>query len=426
MLITQFITHSFKKPMEYLKKADAKVYKALKGEEKRQEEGMELIASENYVSKAVLEALGTVFTNKYSEGYPGRRYYGGQEFTDVIETLAIDRAKELFGAEHVNVQPLSGAPANLEVYAAVLKPGDTVLGMNLSHGGHLTHGHPLTLPAKIYNFVRYETEPNGTIDYDKLMELAKKEKPKMILAGFSSYTRQLKYKKFREIADEVGAILMIDIAHIAGLIAGKAIPNPVKYFDIVTTTTHKTLRGPRGGMIMCKKEFAKAIDKSVFPGLQGGPHMNNIAAKAVAFGEALRPSFQKYAKQVLLNAKTLENELKSLGYTMCFGGKTENHMMVIDMMGTSGVSGKEAEEAIDKIGITVNKNVIPNETRGPLDPSGVRLGVPAVTTRGMKEKQMKMIALWIHQAIENRDNEKELKKIHKEVIVLCKKFPMYK
>ena len=411
--------------MEYLKKADAKVYKALKGEEKRQEEGMELIASENYVSKAVLEALGTVFTNKYSEGYPGRRYYGGQEFTDVVETLAIDRAKQLFGAEHVNVQPLSGAPANLEVYAAVLQPGDTVLGMNLAHGGHLTHGHPLTFPAKIYNFVRYETEPNGTIDYDKLMELAKKEKPKMILAGFSSYTRQLKYKKFREIADEVGAILMIDIAHIAGLIAGKAIPNPVKYFDIVTTTTHKTLRGPRGGMIMCKKEFAQAIDKSVFPGLQGGPHMNNIAAKAVAFGEALKPSFQKYSKQVLANAKVLENELKTLGYTMCFGGKTQNHMMVIDMIGTNGVSGKEAEEAIDKIGITVNKNVIPNETRGPLDPSGVRLGVPAVTTRGMKEKQMIMIARWIHLAIENRENDKELKKIHKEVIVLCKKFPMY-
>ena len=412
--------------MEYLKKADKQVYKALKGEEKRQEEGMELIASENYVSKAVLETLGTVFTNKYSEGYPGRRYYGGQEFTDVVETLAIERAKKLFGAQHVNVQPLSGAPANLEVYAAVLQPGDTVLGMNLSHGGHLTHGHPLTLPAKIYNFVRYETEPDGTIDYDKLMELAKKEKPKMILAGFSSYTRQLKYKKFREIADEVGAILMIDIAHIAGLIAGKAIPNPVKYFDIVTTTTHKTLRGPRGGMIMCKKEFAQAIDKSVFPGLQGGPHMNNIAAKAVAFGEALKPSFQKYSKQVLANAKVLENELKTLGYAMCFGGKTQNHMMVIDMMSTNGVSGKEAEEAIDKIGITVNKNVIPNETRGPLDPSGVRIGVPAVTTRGMKEKQMIMIARWMHLAIENRNNEKELKKIHKEVIALCKKFPLYK
>ncbi len=385
---------------------------------------MELVASENYVSGAVLEALGSVFTNKYSEGYPGKRYYGGQRYTDVVEKLAINRAKKLFGAEHINVQPLSGAPANMIAYSAVLKPGDKVLGMDLSHGGHLTHGHPVTLSAKIYNFVRYKTEPGGLIDYKKLEKLAIKEKPKLILAGFSAYTRQLDYKKFQQIGKKVGAITMIDIAHIAGLIAGKAIPNPVPYFDIVTTTTHKTLRGPRGGMIMCKVKFAKAIDKAAFPGFQGGPHMNNICALAVALGEALRPSFIKYARQILKNAKILEKELRRCGFKIMFGG-TDNHMVLVDVFSSKGVTGKEAEHTLDEVGITLNKNMIPDDPRGPMDPSGIRIGVPAVTTRGMKEKEIKMIAGWINEAIENRKNKKTLKQIHKEVISLCKKFPIY-
>lgn len=397
----------------------------MQGELKRQQEGMELIASENYVSEGVLEALGSVFTNKYSEGYPSHRYYGGQEFTDVAETLAIERAKKLFGAEHVNVQPHSGAPANMIAYSAVLKPGDTVLGMDLSHGGHLTHGHPVTLSAQIYNFVRYKTDKSGKIDYKELEKMALKHKPKLILAGFSAYTRQLDYKKFQAIAKKVGAISMFDIAHIAGLIAGKALPNPVPYFDIVTTTTHKTLRGPRGGMIMCKKEFAKAIDKSAFPGFQGGPHMNNVAAKAVAFGEALKPSFKTYAKQILKNAKVLETELKKHGFKLMFGG-TDNHMVLVDIFGSKGVTGKEAEEALDKIGITLNKNMIPDDPRSPFDPSGVRIGVPAITTRGMKEKEIRIISKWIKDAIENHKDEKFLKKLHQEVIKLCKRFPIYK
>ncbi|HOX10636.1 MAG TPA: serine hydroxymethyltransferase [Candidatus Moranbacteria bacterium] len=408
-----------------LKKQDSAVYKAMQGELKRQQEGMELIASENYVSEAVLEALGSVFTNKYSEGYPSHRYYGGQEFTDIAETLAIDRAKKLFGAEHVNVQPHSGAPANMIAYSAVLKPGDTVLGMDLSHGGHLTHGHPVTLSAQIYNFIRYKTDKSGKIDYKELEKMAVKHKPKLILAGFSAYTRQLDYKKFQAIAKKVGAISMFDIAHIAGLIAGKALLNPVPYFDIVTTTTHKTLRGPRGGMIMCKKEFAKAIDKSAFPGFQGGPHMNNVAAKAVAFGEALKPSFKTYAKQILKNAKVLETELKKHGFKLMFGG-TDNHMVLVDIFGSKGVTGKEAEEALDKIGITLNKNMIPDDPRSPFDPSGVRIGVPAITTRGMKEKEIRIISKWIKDAIENHKDEKFLKKLHQEVIKLCKRFPIYK
>ena len=407
-----------------LKKQDPQVYKSMLGELKRQQEGMELIASENYVSEAVLEALGSVFTNKYSEGYPGHRYYGGQKYTDVAENLAIERAKKLFGAEHVNVQPHSGAPANMIVYSAVLKPGDTVLGMDLSHGGHLTHGHPVTLSAQIYNFVRYKTNRSGKIDYEELEKMAIKHKPKLILAGFSAYTRQLDYKKFQAIAKKVGAISMFDVAHIAGLIAGKALPNPVPYFNIVTTTTHKTLRGPRGGMIMCKKEFAKAIDKAAFPGFQGGPHMNNVAAKAVAFGEALKPSFKKYARQVIKNAKVLENELRKHGFKLMFGG-TDNHMVLVDVFSSKGVTGKEAEEALDKIGITLNKNMIPDDPRSPFDPSGVRIGVPAVTTRGMKEKEIKMIARWIKDAVENHKDEKKLKALHKEVIALCKKFPIY-
>jgi glycine hydroxymethyltransferase len=409
--------------MNQLKK-DKEVYKATVGELKRQQEGMELIASENYVSEAVLQALGSVFTNKYSEGYPGKRYYGGQKYTDEIEILAINRAKKLFGAEHINVQPLSGAPANMIAYSAVLKPGDKILGMDLSHGGHLTHGHPVTLSAKIYKFVRYKTKADGLIDYKELEKMAVKEKPKMILAGFSAYTRQLDYKKFQSIAKKVGAITMIDIAHIAGLIAGKVIPSPVPFFDIVTTTTHKTLRGPRGGMIMCKNKFAKAIDKAAFPGFQGGPHMNVIAAKAVAFGEALKSEFKKYTKQILKNAKVLEKELKQHGFKIMFGG-TDNHMVLVDVFGSFGVTGMEAQHALDEVGISLNKNMIPDDPRGPMDPSGIRIGVPAITTRGMKEKEVKMICGWIKEAIENHKNKKVLFKIHKEVMNLCKKFPIY-
>jgi len=411
--------------MKNLKKQDKQIYQAIKNEEKRQEEGLEMIASENYVSKAVLEALGTVFTNKYSEGYPGKRYYGGQEFTDVVENLAITRAKKLFKAQHINVQPLSGAPANMIVYSAILKPGDKVLGMDLSHGGHLTHGHPVTLSAQIYNFVRYKTTETGEIDYDELEKMAKKEKPKLMLAGFSAYTRQINYRRFTQIAKKVGAVTMFDIAHIAGLIAGKALPNPVLYFDIVTTTTHKTLRGPRGGMIMCKKKYAQAIDKATFPGFQGGPHMNNIVAKAVSFGEALKPSFKTYAKNVIKNAKILEKELSKYGFKIMFG-KTENHMLLIDVFSSKGVSGKEAEIALDEIGITINKNMIPDDPKSPFDPSGIRIGTPAVTTRGMKEKEIKKIANWINTAIENHQDVEILNILQKEVKELCKKFPLYK
>lgn len=410
--------------LENLKKQDPKIYDLIAGEKKRQQEGMELIASENYVSHAVLEALGSEFTNKYSEGYPGKRYYGGQMFTDPLENLAIERAKKLFGADHVNVQPHSGAPANMIAYNAVLKPGDTVLGMDLSHGGHLTHGHPLTLSAQIYNFIGYKTNANGEIDYAELEKLALKHKPKLILAGFSAYTRQIDYKKFTNIAKKVGAISMFDIAHIAGLIAGKAIENPVPFFDIVTTTTHKTLRGPRGGMIMCKAEFAKAIDKSAFPGFQGGPHMNNIAAKAVAFAEALKPSFKTYAKQVVKNAKVLEKELVKRGYKLMFGG-TDYHMVLVDVMGSKGVTGKEAEHALDEAGITVNKNMIPDDPRSPMDPSGIRVGVQAITSRGMKEKEIKMIAQWIDEIITAHDNAEKLAKIRKDVVKFCKKYPIY-
>lgn len=410
--------------MKNLKKQDKQIYSAITGEMKRQQEGMELIASENYVSQAVLEALGSVFTNKYSEGYPGKRYYGGQEYTDVVESLAIERAKKLFGAEHVNVQPHSGAPANMIAYNAVLAPGDTVLGMDLSHGGHLTHGHPLTLSAHIYNFIGYKTGKDGLIDYKELEKMAVKHKPKLILAGFSAYTRQVDYKKFQAIAKKVGAISMFDIAHIAGLVAGKAIENPVPFFDIVTTTTHKTLRGPRGGMIMCKAEFAKAIDKSAFPGFQGGPHMNNITAKAVAFGEALKPAFKTYAKQVIKNAKVLETELKKRGYEIMFGG-TDYHMVLIDVMTSKGVTGKEAEHALDTAGITVNKNMIPDDPRSPMDPSGIRVGVQAITSRGMKEKEIKTIVQWIDAIITAHDDKKTLAEIKKDVTKFCKKYPIY-
>ncbi|MGB2791599.1 MAG: serine hydroxymethyltransferase [Candidatus Moraniibacteriota bacterium] len=407
-----------------LKKTDGKVMLAIAGEMKRQEEGLEMIASENYASPAVIETLGTVFTNKYSEGYPGRRYYGGQEFTDVVETLAIDRAKKLFGAEHVNVQPLSGASANMSAYAALLQPGDTVLGMDLSHGGHLTHGHPVTFTSKIFRFVRYKTEADGSIDYRKLEALAKVEKPKLLLAGFSSYTRQIDYAKFVAVGKKVGAITMMDMAHIAGLVAGGVVPNPVEYFDIVTTTTHKTLRGPRGGMILSREQFAKDIDKAVFPGIQGGPHMNIIAAKAVAFQEASKASFKKYASQMLKNATKLSVEFQRRGYYVLFGG-TENHMILIDVWRTLGVSGREAETLLDAIGITINKNVIPDETRSPMDPSGIRIGVPAVTTRGMKERDIQKIVEWMDQALRSKGDERCLKVLRKEVRVLCKRFPLY-
>lgn len=408
-----------------MKEADTKISEATKGEIKRQEDGLEMIASENYASVAVIEALGTVFTNKYSEGYPGHRYYGGQMFTDVIETLAIERAKKLFGAEHANVQPLSGAAANMSVYAALLSPGDTVLGMDLSHGGHLTHGHPVTFMSKIFRFIRYKTEANGSIDYRKLEALAKEEKPKLLLAGFSSYTRQIDYKKFTAIGKKVGAFTMMDMAHIAGLVAGGVVPNPVQYFDIVTTTTHKTLRGPRGGMILCRQKFAKDIDKSVFPGIQGGPHMNIVAAKAIAFQEALRPSFKKYATQILKNAKTLEEEFRKHGYTVLFGG-TDNHMILVDVWGSLGVGGKEAEVLLDAIGITLNKNVIPDDARSPMDPSGIRIGVPAITTRGMKENDIRKISGWMDMALRSKGDEKVLKSLRKEVLTLCKKFPLYR
>lgn len=410
--------------MHILKKVDSSVWRAIAGEERREEEGIELIASENYVSQAVLEALGSVMTNKYSEGYPGRRYYGGQTFTDQVETIAIERAKKLFGAEHANVQPHSGAQANLAAYAALLKPGDTVLGMDLSHGGHLTHGHPVTLPAQVYRFVRYKTEPDGTIDYQKLERLAKKEKPKLMLAGFSSYTRQVDYRKFTAIARRVGAVSMMDMAHIAGMIAGRALPNPVPYFDVVTATTHKTLRGPRGGLILCKKAWAKAIDKAVFPGTQGGPHMHVVAAKAVAFGEALRPVFRTYAKQILKNAKVLEREFRRRGVTIVFG-KTDNHMIVLDVVTSYGVAGKEAETWLDAAHITLNKNVIPDDPRGPLDPSGVRIGVPAMTTRGMKEREVVQVVEAIDTVLRSKGDPKALRVVGKRVMALCKKFPVY-
>ena len=408
----------------YLKKADPAIWKAVMGEAKREEEGIEMIASENYVSRAVLETLGTTLTNKYSEGYPGKRYYGGQTYTDAVETLAIERVKKLFGAEHANVQPHSGAQANLAVYAALLEPGDTVLGMDLSHGGHLTHGHPVTLPAKVYRFVRYETEPDGTIDYKKLEALAIKEKPKLLLAGFSSYTRQLDYAKFKLIAKKVGAYSMMDMAHIAGLVAAKALPNPVSYFDVVTATTHKSLRGPRGGIVLCREALAKAIDKAVFPGIQGGPHMQVIAAKAVSFGEALRPSFRTYGKQVLKNAKVLETAFSTLGFEIVFG-KTENHMVLIDVVKSHGITGKEGETLLDAVGITVNKNVIPNDPRGPIDPSGLRIGVPAMTTRGMKEKEVKIIARIIDEALRSKGKKPVLKSLLQEIKTLCRSFPVY-
>lgn len=379
-----------------------------------------MIPSENFVSVDVLRALGSILTNKYSEGYSGKRYYGGCENIDDVEDLAIARAKQLFQAEHVNVQPLSGAPANIAVYFALLKPGDKVLGMHLAHGGHLTHGHPVTYMAKIYDFIRYTTTANGEIDYEDIEAKAREHKPKIILVGYSAYSREIDYKRIQKIADEVGAVTMADIAHIAGLIASGLMNNPVPIFDIVTTTTHKTLRGPRGGMIMCKQKYAEIIDKAVFPGFQGGPHENNIAAKAVAFAEALTPEYKVYAKQIMLNAKVLEKKFNEAGYKICFGG-TDNHLLLVDVT-PKGITGKEAQIELDKAGITVNKNMIPNDPRKPMDPSGIRLGTPALTTRGMKEPEMEKIADYIFDVLEKKRSVEDVKK---DVVALAKSFPIY-
>jgi glycine hydroxymethyltransferase len=400
------------------------IFKYLDNEYNRQESSLEMIPSENFVSKDVLRALGSIATNKYAEGYPGRRYYGGCENMDAIELLCIDRAKQLFNAEHVNVQPLSGAPANLAAYFAFLSPGDTILGMDLAHGGHLTHGHPVTHMANIFNFIRYKTTESGEIDYNEIETLALQHKPKMILVGYSAYSHDINYDKIKEIADKINAYTMADISHIAGLIAAKQMNNPVPLFDVVTTTTHKTLRGPRGGMILCKKEHAQAINKSIFPGLQGGPHMNVIAAKAVAFAEALKPEFIEYSKQVMKNARVLSEELARKEYSILFGGTT-NHLMLIDVFGSKNITGHEAEVALDKAGITVNKNMIPHDTRKPLDPSGIRIGTPALTTRGMKEDQMIHIANLIDKAITNHSDEKILAHIREEVKILTQNYPIY-
>lgn len=412
----------------FVQRQDKDIYDALVGEEKREAEGLELIPSENYVSRPVREANGSVLTNKYSEGYPGKRYYGGQDFTDEVERIAIDRAKELFNCSYANVQPLSGAPANVAMYFALLEPGDTILGMDLSHGGHLTHGHPATSITKIFNFVRYKMKDpeTGEIDYDELRETAKKEKPKMILAGFSAYSRELDYKKFVEIAGEVGALTVADMAHIAGLIAGGVARNPFEDgFDVVTTTTHKTLRGPRGGMILTREDanIAKKIDKSVFPGLQGGPHMNLIAGKAVAFGEALTPQFREYAAQILKNAKAMEAVFKKNNIRM-LGGGTDNHLILADVYGSLGITGEEAEVVLDEVGITLNKNMIADDPRSPMDPSGIRFGPPAMTTRNMKEKECTRVAELMAETLVNRNDTKKKAEIHNEIKTLCAEFPI--
>ncbi|MBP9816741.1 MAG: serine hydroxymethyltransferase [Candidatus Pacebacteria bacterium] len=392
---------------DHVKRDDPEVFNAIEGEEKREREGLELIPSENYVSLAVREAMGSVLTNKYSEGYPGKRYYGGQQYTDVVEDLARDRAKKLFGAGFANVQPHAGAPANVAMYFALLEPGDTILGMDLSHGGHLTHGHPVTYLTKIFNFVRYKMKDieTGEIDYDAMLEVAKKEKPKMLLAGYSAYPRELDYAKFVAIAREVGAVAVMDVAHIAGLIAGKAVKNPFDYgFDVMTTTTHKTLRGPRGGMILTREDadIAKKIDKSVFPGFQGGPLMHMIAAKAVCFGEALEPSFETYAKQVVVNAAAMADVFLKDGARLITGG-TSNHLILADVWGSYQISGHDAETLLDEAGITLNKNSIADDTRKPMDPSGIRFGTPAITTRGFKEAECVRVAELMIDILKKRD-----------------------
>lgn len=410
---------------------DTIVAQLIAGEQQRQLEGLELIPSENYVSQDVLTALGSVFTNKYSEGYPGRRYYGGQEFTDKIEQLAIDRAKKLFHADHANVQPHSGAPANEAVYSAWCEPGDTILAMDLSHGGHLTHGSPVTRSARLYNFIRYKMKDSSTgeIDYDELRQLALEHKPKIILAGFSAYPRELDYDKFAEIGREVGALLMADMSHIAGLIAGGVAKNPLDHgFHVMTTTTHKTLRGPRGGLILSMgvvgnplkkpektiENIPTLIDRAVFPGMQGGPHMHVIAAKAVAFGEALRPEFREYATQIVKNAKVLAEEMQKRGFLLVTGG-TSNHLILADVYKSFGVDGKVVERALDKIGLTLNANAVPDDPLPMFTPSGIRLGTPALTTRGLSEGHMAKIAEWMKQAIDNRDDDTVLNSLRAEV-----------
>lgn len=407
---------------------DEEVFNAIAGEEKRQAEGLELIPSENYVSAAVREALGSVMTNKYSEGYPGKRYYGGQQYTDEIEVIAQQRAKKLFDCTFANVQPLSGAPANLALYAALMEPGDTILGMDLSHGGHLTHGHPMTFPSQVFNFVRYKMKDpeTGEIDYDDMRAVAKKEQPKILLAGFSAYSRELDYDAFVSIAREVGAVAAFDIAHIAGLIAGKAVKNPFDAgFDVMTTTTHKTLRGPRGGMVLIREDgdMYKKVNKAVFPGLQGGPHMNNIAAKAVAFGEALDPAFATYAAQVLKNAKAMEQEFANAGVRM-IGGGTSNHLILADVYSSLGVTGQEAETALDEVGITLNKNVIADDLRSPMDPSGIRFGTPAITTRGFGEEECAKVAELMLAVLKNIDDAKVKEEAAVQVKELATKFPI--
>ena len=410
--------------MSFLAKQDPNIKAVIDQELMRQRDKLEMIASENIVSQAVMEAQGSVLTNKYAEGYPGKRYYGGCEHVDVVETLAIERAKRLFGAEHANVQPHSGSQANFAVYFAMLKPGDTIVGMNLSHGGHLTHGSPVNVSGTYFNVVPYGVNAETQqIDYDEFRKIVLEAKPKLIIAGGSAYSRQIDFKKMADVAHEVGAIFMVDMAHFAGLVAAGLHPNPVEYADIVTTTTHKTLRGPRGGMILCKEEYAKAIDKSVFPGIQGGPLMHVIAAKAVAFGEALQPEFKEYAEQVIKNAKVLAAELMAKGLTIVSGG-TDTHVMLVDVRNT-GLTGKEAEHLLDEIGITANKNTIPFDPASPFVTSGVRLGTPALTTRGLKEDDMKEIADIIAVVLQNPEDTAKHQDAAKRVVALCEKYPLY-
>jgi glycine hydroxymethyltransferase len=403
---------------------DPQIANAIDNEARRQHEGLELIASENFVSEAVLEAAGSVFTNKYAEGYPGKRYYGGCEFTDVVEELARERAKKLFGAESVNVQPHSGSQANQAAYAAVLKPGDTILGLNLAHGGHLTHGHPLNFSGKTYKIVPYGvTKETETIDYDDLERIATAERPKLIIGGGSAYPRIIDFARMRQIADKVGALFLVDMAHFAGLVAGGAHPSPVPHAHIVTSTTHKTLRGPRAGMILSKQEFAAAIDKTVFPGMQGGPLVHIIAAKAVCFLEASQPGFREYARQVVANAKVMAEALAAEGYRIISGG-TDTHLMLVDVF-AKGMLGSEAEKALGDAGITVNKNAIPFDTNPPMKPSGIRVGTPAVTTRGMQEGEMRQISRWIAEALNHRTDATALSKIRKQVLGMAEEFPLY-
>ncbi|HAZ5069068.1 TPA: serine hydroxymethyltransferase [Staphylococcus aureus] len=411
--------------MSYITKQDKVIAEAIEREFQRQNSNIELIASENFVSEAVMEAQGSVLTNKYAEGYPGRRYYGGCEFVDVTESIAIDRAKALFGAEHVNVQPHSGSQANMAVYLVALEMGDTVLGMNLSHGGHLTHGAPVNFSGKFYNFVEYGVDKDTErINYDEVRKLALEHKPKLIVAGASAYSRTIDFKKFKEIADEVNAKLMVDMAHIAGLVAAGLHPNPVEYADFVTTTTHKTLRGPRGGMILCKEEYKKDIDKTIFPGIQGGPLEHVIAAKAVAFGEALENNFKTYQQQVVKNAKVLAEALINEGFRIVSGG-TDNHLVAVDVKGSIGLTGKEAEETLDSVGITCNKNTIPFDQEKPFVTSGIRLGTPAATTRGFDEKAFEEVAKIINLALKNSKDEEKLQQAKERVAKLTAEYPLY-